>query len=66
MVADIENGRTTEISQLNGEIVCLGERCGHPTPVNRALTEVILSMHGAPAKYLSPRALRQRLGLGPQ
>mgnify|MGYP000421525906 CR=1 FL=1 len=66
MVADIENGRTTEISQLNGEIVCLGERCGHPTPVNRALTEVILSMHGAPAKYLSPSALRQRLGLGPQ
>ncbi len=64
MVADLDSGRVTEVSQLNGEIVCLGERCGHPTPINRALTELILDMHGAPVKYLSPSALRQRLGLG--
>lgn len=64
MVADLEHGRVTEISQLNGEIVCLGERCRHPTPVNRELTALITAMHGAPAKYLTPGELRQRLGVG--
>ena len=38
--------RQTEISVLNGAIVRYGERFGVPTPVNFALTEIILAIQG--------------------
>lgn len=64
MVADIEHGRMTEIGQLNGEIVCLGQLHGVPTPVNARLISLVQQIEGRPAvKYLTPGELRQRLGI---
>lgn len=63
MVADLDQQRVTEVAQLNGEIVALGERCGRATPINGELLQLITAMHGQPPKYLTPGELRQRLGL---
>lgn len=63
LVADLDLKRPTEIAQLNGEIVILGERCGRPTPINSELTRLIESMHGRTPKFLTPGELRQRLGI---
>jgi 2-dehydropantoate 2-reductase len=64
MVADIEAGRPTEVEQLNGEIVRLGQAQGIPTPVNSKIVEMVQAIEGklVPA-YLSPAELRARLGL---
>lgn len=61
MVADVRAGRVTEVDQLNGEVLRLGQSCGYATPVNARLVEMI-GAGGVPAP-LSPRQLRQRLGL---
>lgn len=37
MLQSIEKGSRTEIDFINGSVVRWGERCGVPTPVNRAL-----------------------------
>lgn len=63
MVADLDQGRVTEVAQLNGEIVGLGERCGRATPINSELLRVISTLKGQPPKYLTPGELRQRLGV---
>jgi 2-dehydropantoate 2-reductase len=44
MLQDIERGRKTEISQLNGAIVSYGRRSGVKTPVNWILTELVLGL----------------------
>jgi 2-dehydropantoate 2-reductase len=62
MVADIESGRPTEIGELNGEIVRLGETHQLATPVNRDIVALIREIEGQAAPhYLSPAALRARL-----
>jgi len=58
MVADIQRGRPTEVEQLNGEIVHLGERAGIPTPVNRKVVELIRRIEGDEnAKPMTPDEL---------
>lgn len=41
MYDDLAAGRTTEIEQLNGEVVRLAERQGREAPVNRAIVELV-------------------------
>ena len=62
MVADMVQGRPTEIDQLNGEIVRLGELSGIDTPVNSQLVAMIRMREGRqPAEFLAPAELRQSL-----
>lgn len=59
MVADIEQGRTTEVAQLNGEISRLGREKGVATPVADAIVRQVQSMEGRlPPPYLSPAQLQ--------
>lgn len=37
MLQSLEKGSRTEIDFINGSVVRWGEKCGVPTPVNRAL-----------------------------
>lgn len=60
MVADVENGRVTEVEQLNGEVVRLGHRSGFATPVNAALVELIGASRTP--ERLSAAQLRARVG----
>lgn len=59
MAHDLARGRTTEIAELNGEIVRLGAQHGHPTPLNRHLVERVRAAEaaGAGAPGLPPEAL---------
>ncbi len=62
MLADVERGKATEVDQLNGEIVRMGQSVGVPTPLNSRLVEMIHALEGQPQEYfLSPHALRARL-----
>ncbi|TJY62052.1 hypothetical protein E4T66_07385 [Sinimarinibacterium sp. CAU 1509] len=64
MVADVDAGRTTEIDQLNGEIVRLGLEHGKPTPVNAELVSLVRKLEGmTQPPYLTPAELRGRLGV---
>jgi 2-dehydropantoate 2-reductase len=61
---DLSRGRTTEIDQLNGEIVRLAERNGRDAPLSRAIVALVKeaeSNGGSPG--LSAAALTARLGL---
>ena len=62
MVADVEQGRKTEVGQLNGEIVAVGRRTGIPTPVNARIVELVheIERHHPP-KYLRPETLSRQL-----
>lgn len=62
MVSDVRTGRTTEVRQLNGEIVALGERLGWPAPLNATLVTLVEALHAANPEVLTPAALRQQLG----
>jgi 2-dehydropantoate 2-reductase len=44
MFQDILAGRRTEINQINGAIVTYGLQCGIETPVNKMLTELVMSI----------------------
>lgn len=62
MVADIENGRKTEVDQINGEIVALGRAQKLPTPINDAIVDLVRSFEGNRSPpYLKPSELRARL-----
>jgi 2-dehydropantoate 2-reductase len=64
MVADVEQGRMTEVRQLNGEIVRLGSEHGVSTPVAAAVVRLIEAMEGArPTRYLTPAELLRQLPL---
>lgn len=64
MVADVEAGRGTEVAQLNGEIVALGQRHHLPTPHNARIVELVRGLEGKkPPPYLTPAQLRAKLGL---
>lgn len=41
MVSDVEQGRVTEVAQLNGEIVRLGRQHQVATPINQAIVDLI-------------------------
>jgi 2-dehydropantoate 2-reductase len=42
---DLHSGRgKSEVEYLHGEVVRAGERCNVPTPVNKVLTEILLSL----------------------
>ncbi len=61
MVSDVRAGRTTEVRQLNGEIVALGEKQGWPAPVNAALVTLVEALDLAKPARLTPAELRARL-----
>jgi 2-dehydropantoate 2-reductase len=62
MVADVEQGRATEVAQLNGEIVRLGESLGVDTPVARRVVALVEALRAhAPPAYLSPAQLLREL-----
>ena len=63
MVSDVRAGRPTEVRQLNGEIVALGAQQGWPAPVNAALVQMIEALDLAKPARLTPRELREKLGL---
>ncbi len=61
MVSDIRAGRTTEVQQLNGEIVALGAQLGRPTPINSTLVQLVEALDPNHPQRLTPAALRNRL-----
>lgn len=63
MVSDIRAGRATEVRQLNGEIVALGERLSWPAPLNARLLELVEGLDLSKPQRLSPAELRRQLGL---
>ena len=44
MLQDLDAGKATEIAHINGFLVAEGKRLGFSTPVNRELTEQVLSL----------------------
>lgn len=46
MLRDVEEGRRTEVEQINGAFLHLGEKHGIATPLNRALTSILASLAG--------------------
>lgn len=62
MVADLEQGKTTEVNQLNGQIVDLATEHKLESPINQALVEMVTALHGSKSiDYLTPAALREKL-----
>ncbi|TXH05232.1 MAG: ketopantoate reductase family protein [Nevskiaceae bacterium] len=64
MVADVEQGRRTEVDQLNGEVLRLAQAQNMAAPVNAGIVEQVHRMErGAqPPSFLTPKELRLRLG----
>lgn len=62
-LVDLEAGKPTEIDDLSGEIVRLGERVGHPAPANRVVVEAVhaLEASGPPPRFWTPDALRDAI-----
>lgn len=56
MWEDLSRGRSTEVDDLNGVVVELGEAHGVPTPVNRALRDWVKAVDAPPG--LSADAIR--------
>ena len=48
MLTDIENGRRTEIDQLNGKIVQYGRKHYLPTPLNQSVTALVHMLEYSP------------------
>ncbi len=64
MVADVEQGRVTEVDQLNREVVRLGQAHGLPTPLACRIVALVDGMAGqTPPRYLSAAELRRELGV---
>ena len=63
MVSDVRAGRATEVGQLNGEIVALGERLSWPAPLNARLLELVEALDLQQPQRRSPAELRRQLGL---
>ncbi|NGY06093.1 ketopantoate reductase family protein [Solimonas terrae] len=61
MVADVEQGKPTEVNELNGEIVRLAASHGLAAPRNQRLVELVSAMSGAPPHYWAAAELRQRV-----
>ncbi|HEY9521598.1 MAG TPA: 2-dehydropantoate 2-reductase [Thermopolyspora sp.] len=56
----IRHGQLTEIDYLNGAVVEAGERVGIPTPVNRALVELVHEVENT-HRFLAPAEVLQRV-----
>ena len=60
MADDLARGRPTEVGDINGEVVALGETVGVPTPINRHLVALVQAAQagevavGLPAAALWP------------
>ena len=63
MLADINSRNTTEVAQLNGEIVRQAEKLGITAPINKKLHELVTLQHGEPAKFITIQQLNRQLGL---
>lgn len=68
MADDLAYRRRTEIDELQGVVVVLGERYGRPTPVSERLVELVVdaedqALAGRPLPRWSGRELRQAVGL---
>lgn len=63
MVSDVRAGRGTEVRQLNGEIVALGEKLHWPAPLNARLLELVEALDLRQPQRRSPAELRRELGL---
>jgi len=64
MVADVDQGRQTEVGQLNGEIVAVAASRGIPTPINSRIVELVREIEGKKAsRYWLPHELKQQLRL---
>ena len=62
MVADVRHGKTTEVRQLNGEIVRLAQSQGRQAPCNATVMQMVEALEGqAQHSFLSPSELRNRL-----
>ncbi len=62
MVADLRRGHTTEVRQLNGEIVHLADSLNMPAPLNLKLMQMIEEREGHPQHaFMSPSELRSCL-----
>lgn len=62
MVADLRNGHTTEVRQLNGEIVHLATSLHTTAPRNNKLVSLIEQCKGQPqSNFMSPAELRALL-----
>jgi len=48
MLQDVENGKRTEIRQINGAFVALGDRHGVPTPLNDVLAAMVDTIERRP------------------
>ena len=62
MWEDLERGRPTEIDELQGAVVALGERFGRSAPVNARVRELIKAAEsaGKGSPRLSPDEIRAR------
>jgi 2-dehydropantoate 2-reductase len=64
MVSDVEQGRPTEVIQLNGEIARLGAEHSIDTPLASQIVSLVQELvNRKPPRYLSPEQLRQALGI---
>ena len=61
MVSDVMAGRATEVQQLNGEIVTLGQQLGIATPVNAGLVRLVEALDRQQPGYCTPAELRWQL-----
>lgn len=62
MVADLETGKTTEVAQLNGQIVDLASEHQLQSPINHALVDWVSALHNqSVTQFMSPAALRKKL-----
>lgn len=63
MISDLEQGRPTEINELNGEIEALGKKFGFPTPINSKLIELVRKRSEGNIGILSTEDLRAALNI---
>lgn len=61
---DLDAGKPTEIDELNGAIVALGQRQGVPCPANTTVVEIVRELERAssPLPHVDPAELRARIG----
>ena len=61
MVSDVRAGRPTEVRQLNGEIVALGEHLNWPAPINARLVELVEALREPSRPAFTAASLRADL-----
>jgi len=64
MASDMQNGKPTEIDSINGEIVRIAKRIGHPAPVNSSLLHLIKQAEvDGVSPHFSAQEIAAKLGL---